>query len=290
MEKKDIDVSIIIPAHNEEAYITRCIEALQKQHFQGSTEIIVVDNASSDNTARVAQAAGAIVVHEARKGVCFARQKGAEVARGRILVSTDADSTTTPDWLSHIAAMFAENPQVVGVTGPFQFEPKPWWSVWYSRGLFFITRTLFRLFHTVVYSPACNFAFLAETWREIGGYRTHLTQGGDEYDLLLRLRKKGKIVFLGNNIVYTSSRRLKQGLLYNIFVTLGIYYFAGFALSKVFGKSVIGSYPSYREEEVARSHVWFKSVLVVLGLFVVWHICTFMSGHIHPAHFLLAHL
>ena len=84
-------VSVVIPAYNEEALIYRTLESLRKQDYQGDIETIVVDNKSTDGTARVAKALGATVVREERKGYIYALMCGFEHATGEILITTDAD-------------------------------------------------------------------------------------------------------------------------------------------------------------------------------------------------------
>ena len=73
-------VSVVIPAHNEEIYLLSCLESIKKQDYAGEYEVIVVDNASTDNTAQIARDWGAKVVYEGKRSPACARQKGAEVA------------------------------------------------------------------------------------------------------------------------------------------------------------------------------------------------------------------
>ena len=79
--------SVVIPAFNEQAYLGACLASLAAQDYPGAFEVIVVDNNSTDDTAVIAAAAGATVVVEPEQGVCQARQRGTEVARGEIVIS-----------------------------------------------------------------------------------------------------------------------------------------------------------------------------------------------------------
>jgi hypothetical protein len=85
----------VIPCLNESANIERCVtaarEALKQSGLDG--EVIVADNASEDNSAELAAAAGARVVHEPRRGYGSAYLAGFAAARGRHLVMADADLT-----------------------------------------------------------------------------------------------------------------------------------------------------------------------------------------------------
>ena len=71
-----VNVSLVIPAHNEEKYLGDCLESIAPQAHR-LLEVIVVDNASTDNTAQVAARSPFVrVVHEPRKGLLWARQRG----------------------------------------------------------------------------------------------------------------------------------------------------------------------------------------------------------------------
>ena len=86
MEKK---VSIIIPAFNEEENIEKVIEVAKK--YKNTNQIIVVNNNSTDNTAKLAIQAGAQVIDCAEQGKGFAMKKGLDHATGEIVVYLDAD-------------------------------------------------------------------------------------------------------------------------------------------------------------------------------------------------------
>jgi glycosyltransferase involved in cell wall biosynthesis len=88
-------VSVVIPCLNEAANIERCVrtalEVLSRNALDG--EVLVVDNASEDDSAALAAAAGARVVHEPRRGYGSAYLAGFAAARGRYIVMADADLT-----------------------------------------------------------------------------------------------------------------------------------------------------------------------------------------------------
>jgi glycosyltransferase involved in cell wall biosynthesis len=88
-------VSVVIPCLNEAENIERCVrtalEVLARNTLDG--EVLVVDNASEDDSAALAAAAGARVVHEPRRGYGSAYLAGFAAARGRYIVMADADLT-----------------------------------------------------------------------------------------------------------------------------------------------------------------------------------------------------
>src|ERR1700733_8090292 len=88
-------LSVVIPCLNEEENIEECVRTalavLEQKGIDG--EVLVVDNASEDNSAALAAAAGVRVVSEPRRGYGSAYLAGFAAARGRYIVMADADLT-----------------------------------------------------------------------------------------------------------------------------------------------------------------------------------------------------
>lgn len=237
--------SVIVPAYNEAGYLGRTLTSLQAQDISEPYEIIVVDNNSDDETTEVALSFGVQVVHEARAGVCAARQRGAAAATGEILVSTDADTEHPVSWLRTLDRQFASSESVIAVAGPCRYENAQGWVRHYPRLLFGMVDRVFDLTGYVAYVSATN---LAMTRAAFPGYDLNQTQGGDELDLLRRLRTQGSVVWDQTNIVTTSPRRLRRGLVYNFFVTFLAYYLCGYALNRLGGGLRLGTAPAFREQ------------------------------------------
>jgi cellulose synthase/poly-beta-1,6-N-acetylglucosamine synthase-like glycosyltransferase len=113
-------ISVVVPAYNAERSIGRCISALQSQSLPGDRyEIIVVDDASCDQTAQVAQTAGARVLRlDQNVGAAGARNAGVAIAKGDIIVFTDADCEPTHSFLSELVAPL-DDPDVGGAKGTY---------------------------------------------------------------------------------------------------------------------------------------------------------------------------
>jgi len=88
-------VSVVIPCLNEEENIERCVTAALSAlgAVEGGGEVLVVDNDSDDRSAELAQAAGATVIHEPRRGYGSAYLAGFAAAKGQYIVMADADLT-----------------------------------------------------------------------------------------------------------------------------------------------------------------------------------------------------
>jgi glycosyltransferase involved in cell wall biosynthesis len=243
-----IRFSVVVPCYNEESYLAETIRSLQGQDFDGGYEIVVVDNNSTDATAEIARGLGVRVVTEPVPGVCNARQAGTEASSGEIVVSTDADTTHAPDWLANIDRSFRAGDHVVAVVGPCRYQDGPRWGRAFARALFGAVGLVYRATGRTCYVSATNIAFRRDRWT---GYDTRLTQGGDELDVLRRLRRQGTVVYDRTNPTFTSGRRFARGLAYNLFVSLFLLYLSAYFVNRVFGRRVIGSAPAFRDSRPA---------------------------------------
>jgi len=207
-------VSVVIPAHNEETYLLSCLESIKRQDYAAEYEVIVVDNASTDNTARIARDWGAKVVYESNRSPACARQKGAEVAKGRIIAFIDADTRAPARWLSTIVWRFLCNPKTVVISGPYAYGDSGKASGILSYAGSFINIITDHLFRKVFRKGGalwgCNFAVRRSAFWQVGGFDTSIRFYGEEYELSLRLRKAGKAAIVPRLFVVTSARRLKR--------------------------------------------------------------------------------
>jgi glycosyltransferase involved in cell wall biosynthesis len=205
---------------------------------------VVVDNNSTDATAEIARSLGVRVVTEPEPGVCNARQAGTEASTGEIVVSTDADTTHAPDWLTRIDQNFRAGDQVVAVVGPCRYKDGPRWGRAFARALFGAVGLVYRATGRTHYVSATNIAFRRDRW---SGYDTRLTQGGDELDVLRRLRREGTVVYDETNPTFTSGRRFDRGLAYNLFVSLFVFYLSAYFVNRLFGRRLVGQAPAFRD-------------------------------------------
>jgi glycosyltransferase involved in cell wall biosynthesis len=248
-EESPIRFSVVIPALDEMDYLGATLSSLTAQDFTGQVEIIVVDNGSSDRTAELAARRGARVLHEPRRGVCVARQRGTAAARGEIVVSTDADTTHPTDWLTRLDRRFRDTPGAVAVAGPCRYAAPLWWAAVFPPLWFAGLALVNRLCGWVGYLSATNVAFVREGFP---GYDITLTQGGDEVDLLRRLRRHGHVVWAPDVVVSTSSRRMNQGLAYTILVSYGYHYAFTYLLNRVSGGALGAPAPAIRQTDDRR--------------------------------------
>ena len=258
--------SIVVPAYNEAAYLGRALDSLLHQDYNGRYEVIVVDNNSTDGTAAVAAQYGVSVVKEPQQGVCAARQRGVDCATGEIIISTDADTTQPRDWLRTIDARFAESERVVAVAGPCRYQDPSWWAKAFPILLFGLVAKIYALTGFVFYVSATNIAVRRTAFP---GYDLKLTQGGDELDLVRRLRRRGHVSWERQNVVTTSARRLQRGLLYNIFVSFFVYYLLAYWFNRLSQRQAFGMAPAFRQERRRSLPLVWASRRVVLGILLL---------------------
>ena len=127
-------LSVIIPAHNRASYLSKSIESVLNQSLdRDSYEIMVVDNASSDNTEEVVSSfseQGVRYVFEERLGLSYARNTGIESASGRYVAFLDDDAVADASWLESIVNFFRDFPEAGAVGGkvfPIYEKEKPKW-------------------------------------------------------------------------------------------------------------------------------------------------------------------
>ncbi len=202
-------VSVVIPARNEEAFLPRCLERIAHQTLR-PFEVIVVESGSTDRTAQVAKDHGARVIRLEEPGIARARHAGFQAAVGEVIASTDADALVPRDWLERLVSPF-EDPRVVGVCGSFVYE-----GGYRLLSFNFLRGPLLKLGLTGF--PGPNFAVRKQAFLSAGGFL--LPDGNfpqsypDFEDILLglKVRRLGRIVYLPDLVVRTSSRRFPRAL------------------------------------------------------------------------------
>jgi glycosyltransferase involved in cell wall biosynthesis len=118
-------LSVVIPVHDGEHVLERCLRRLRDSIGLDDYELVVVDDASTDASAAVAGSFGARVVrHDGRLGPAAARNAGAITARGSLVLFLDADVAVHPDTLARAVARFDSDPDLAALFGSYDDRPE----------------------------------------------------------------------------------------------------------------------------------------------------------------------
>lgn len=213
-------LSVIIPVLDDAEHLRTCLIALRRQ-TRPVDEIIVVDNGSTDESARVARDAGARVIREQRPGIPAAAFAGMSAATGDVLARIDADTVLPGDWSLRVVRAFDVRPDIDALTGPGEFEDLPRWRARIADALYM--RAYFRVVAVLVGQKpvfGSNYAVRASTWRAVRG-ELHLGRHvHDDMDLSFVLDGRARILFDPSLTVgisprpVTSPRALAKHFLY----------------------------------------------------------------------------
>jgi glycosyltransferase involved in cell wall biosynthesis len=205
-------ISFIIPAYNEELVLGRTLQAIEEaaRAIEDASEVIVVDDASSDRTAAIAQEHGARVVSVNCRQIAGTRNAGAREAKGELLVFVDADTV-----VNVAAVRAAVNMMRAGAVGggcPFRFDdqvPLHGWVIavvgeWIYRAL--------RL------ASGCFLFCRREAFDAAGGFDEKLF-AAEEAAMSRALARQVRFVLLREQVI-TSGRKLRPHSPREIFDTV----------------------------------------------------------------------
>lgn len=205
------EVSIGIPAYNEEKNILMTLSSIADMKTDKSIEVIVVDNNSSDKTNEVSKSLGAVVYKEDRQGVSFARERALTEAKGKYFVCADSDTIYSPEWIDEIIKPLLDE-SVTCAYGSYSFIPPPG-NTRFKYGLYELARgVLFfikRNTKEYLMVRGANFAFRTKDGRDVGGFDLSSTWLEDGR-MGLALSKIGKLRYVSskNSVAWTVARRL----------------------------------------------------------------------------------
>ncbi len=194
-------ISILIPAHNEEAYIGETLKALRLQTYR-FFEVIVIANGCTDLTAQVAHPLCDRVIDLAERGLGKARNTGGAKARGELLVFLDADTRLNPEALAEIARQFTADCSSATIEGRpdalrLRYAAYYHFKNWMHR----------RALHCGSSGVICCWR---DQFKEVGGFNEAL-QVRENSELIRRLRRFGRYRFIAGAQAMTSMRRYEKG-------------------------------------------------------------------------------
>jgi len=204
-------VSIIIPAYNEEGHIAETIRSVKRLSYPRERfEILVIDDGSTDGTAKKAKKEGVRVITKERGGKASALNLGIEKAKGQIIGCIDADSYPEEDALLRMVAYF-DDPRVAAVTSSILVRgPKNLLQRLQEMEYILIAwgRKLLDYLHSVYVTPGPLSLYRRDVLRKIGGFDERVLT--EDIEIAWRLQRRGyKIrMALPARVLYLISMRL----------------------------------------------------------------------------------
>lgn len=200
--------SVVVIAHNEEAWIGNCLESLMKQS-QKPNEIIVVVHNCTDSTKQIAEKFPVKIIECFEEGASIiSRARGIEATTGEIVCCTDGDCWVDKCWIKNITKpLFNKDISIVGgytkIQNSFFWKFSCWWQFVWNRKI--------RNKRSHRFAWGSNFAFRKSDYDKVGGLipfleiqkTLKLNYYPDDLYISLALQKVGKIFWATGARVYT---------------------------------------------------------------------------------------
>jgi GT2 family glycosyltransferase len=282
-------VTVAVCTRDRPADLALCLNALNRLDYP-NLDILVVDNApSSDATECLVRTTYPNVryIREPRPGLNWARNRAIIEARGEVIAYTDDDVVVDPGWVRALASVFAENPEVMAVTGlvvPYEleteaqllFERHGGFGRGFKREWYRLDRgsgKRWKYYGTGRFGTGANMAYRRSLFDQIGYFDPALdvgtvTNGGGDLEMFFRVLKEGHTLVYEPSAIVRHRHRRDYAQLRTQIRNNGIGFYSYLVRSAL-------AYPSER------------SVLIRLGLWWLrwWNIRRLLISLINPAFF-----
>ena len=174
-------ISVVIPCYNQGMFLNDAINSALNQ--MPTVEVIVVNDGSTDNTAKVAECWPVSIINQPNRGLSAARNAGITIARGKYIVCLDADDMLAPNYIKKcIDYGKLTNTDIVGtgikffgdIDGEHLFNPCPTYAMLLSLN-----------------QLHCAALFKKEIWEKVGGFDEGMREGYEDWDFWLRVLREG---------------------------------------------------------------------------------------------------
>ncbi len=202
-QSKDLKISVVIPVYNDPESLELCLQALKKQTLhQNQFEVIVVNNGQVGSIKRGEEwASNVTCCHEPIPGSYAARNRGATVARGKMLAFTDADCIPDPGWLEQAMNCFSQTgcDMIGGAIDLFKRDRGSNLAYIYERHHLFTQKTNVEQGVSVT----ANFFIKREAFEEADGFNASIKSMGD-------MEFTGRCTENGLSLVYSGAAKVRH--------------------------------------------------------------------------------
>jgi len=194
-------VSFIVPAYNEAAHIDGVVKSIHESAAAARIvyEVVVVNDDSSDDTANLAEAAGARVVHVTKRQIAAVRNAGAREAKGDAFIFVDGDTLATPGSVQ--GALRALRSGAVGGGSFVRFDRVPWI-------INATMRVLLESFYALRLAAGCFVFCRRDAFEAVGGFDERYF-ASEEIWFSQAINRRGRFVVVREPVI-TSARKLHR--------------------------------------------------------------------------------
>lgn len=268
-------VTVAVCTRDRTADLALCLAALRRVEYP-ELDVVVVDNApTGDATERLVRTTFPEMRYfrEPRPGLDWARNRAICEARGEVIAYTDDDLVVDPGWVHALAAIFADNPEAMAVTGlvvPYELETEAQFLFeqyggfgrgferrWALVSLASGQRAAAKCGNTAVFGTGANMAFRRSLFAQIGAFDPALdvgtvTHGGGDLEMFFRVLKEGHVLVYEPSAVGRHRHRRTHAELHAQLTDWGIGMYS----------YIVRSMSAYPEERLAfaRRIVWSMGV------------------------------
>jgi len=216
------ELTVVIPARNEERALPAQLEALLAQEWSGAWEVVVADNGSTDRTPdvvhRYAQRDPRVrLVHaHERQGVNYCRNAGVLAGRGQSFAFCDADDVVGSNWVAAIGEALRRHEFVTGMLELDALNPA-WLAATRGRG---DERGVATFYNVFPYPHGNNFGLQRIAWERLGRFDENFPSAAEDAEFGLRAWRAGvSLQFVGTAVVHyryrgTAADLWRQGTAY----------------------------------------------------------------------------
>lgn len=230
-------VTICVPVWNEEENLLRTLSSFSAMHTPYPTELLFVNNNSTDATQDILDYMEVRSLHQPKQGIAHTRLLGLQHSRGKYSLCCDGDSIYPPHWIETMIRPMEMDAQTMLVYGVYSYVPEE------DRGRFNLgmyeilaelSMQIRRIKREFINVRGFNFAFRTQQGLEVEGFNMSLTRTfdsdpskgnyvvyGEDGRMGRKMSEIGKIRLVSDYKarVWTSPRRLmKDGSIFNAFV------------------------------------------------------------------------
>jgi cellulose synthase/poly-beta-1,6-N-acetylglucosamine synthase-like glycosyltransferase len=208
-------LTFLVPAYNEEEYVSECIESLLNQNYDGKIDIVAINDGSEDSTMEELQEFEdqIDIIDKSNTGKANSMNQALDMVETELVACMDADSIADEDMVSNMVGYFEED-DVKGVTPAMKVRNPESWAekmIWTEFTYNILLRKLFAIFDAQWVMPGPGSIYETDYLKELGGWDEETLT--EDMEIAFRMFKNGaKLKSTTNAFTITESPDTFRGL------------------------------------------------------------------------------